>query len=209
MQGYTPTPDFYNDYIAHHGILGMKWGKKNGPPYPLGSGISTGHRLKNTGSVKKKVTKTSGVQKAKRKTSNGSSSKTEAGRKIAITSKDGKFNISKEVMDEFIKGPYDNQDLGKAIIMMKEDNPNFSSMYNGVKSEKDINTRAWFISTKDGKRYALYAPNGKKGRIDKNRVTFESLGTSNIAYQKKVGYTFEDAKRWEEIKVNDKNLKVK
>lgn len=22
-------------YIAHHGISGQKWGKKNGPPYPL------------------------------------------------------------------------------------------------------------------------------------------------------------------------------
>ena len=24
--------------IQHHGILGQKWGKQNGPPYPLGSG---------------------------------------------------------------------------------------------------------------------------------------------------------------------------
>lgn len=24
-----------SNYLAHHGILGQKWGKKNGPPYPL------------------------------------------------------------------------------------------------------------------------------------------------------------------------------
>lgn len=26
-----------NMYIAHHGILGQKWGQRNGPPYPLGT----------------------------------------------------------------------------------------------------------------------------------------------------------------------------
>lgn len=26
-----------NDYLSHHGILGQKWGKQNGPPYPLGT----------------------------------------------------------------------------------------------------------------------------------------------------------------------------
>lgn len=27
-----------NYYLAHHGILGQKWGQRNGPPYPLGGG---------------------------------------------------------------------------------------------------------------------------------------------------------------------------
>lgn len=35
-----------NAELYHHGILGQKWGLRNGPPYPLDSKISTGSRLK-------------------------------------------------------------------------------------------------------------------------------------------------------------------
>lgn len=35
-----------NSDLQHHGILGQKWGRKNGPPYPLNSSISTGSKLK-------------------------------------------------------------------------------------------------------------------------------------------------------------------
>lgn len=53
---YTPTPDYYNDYIAHHGIKGQQWGKKNGPPYPLSASISTGKSLKRSGILPKNAT---------------------------------------------------------------------------------------------------------------------------------------------------------
>lgn len=26
------------EYLAHHGIRGQRWGKRNGPPYPLSGG---------------------------------------------------------------------------------------------------------------------------------------------------------------------------
>ncbi len=32
--------------LYHHGVNGMKWGVKNGPPYPLSSDVSTGNSLK-------------------------------------------------------------------------------------------------------------------------------------------------------------------
>ena len=38
-----------SDYLAHHGILGQCWGKRNGPPYPLSAGAhsSAEKRLKS------------------------------------------------------------------------------------------------------------------------------------------------------------------
>lgn len=49
------------DYLAHHGVKGQKWGEKNGPPYPLDSSKSDGHKLlKGDGSPQgKKKYKTS------------------------------------------------------------------------------------------------------------------------------------------------------
>lgn len=37
---------FYTNEMYHHGIFGMKWGKKNGPPYPLKEGAHSASEKK-------------------------------------------------------------------------------------------------------------------------------------------------------------------
>ena len=48
----------YEDYLQHWGILGMKWGQRNGPPYPLSSSQMNASEKKNNlapSSSRKKV----------------------------------------------------------------------------------------------------------------------------------------------------------
>ena len=51
---------FDKDYLEHHQILGAKWGKKNGPPYPLGSGDHSSSEKKAAAAAGVKVGKDSG-----------------------------------------------------------------------------------------------------------------------------------------------------
>lgn len=46
-----------DSYLAHHGIKGMKWGKRNGPPYPLDASDKSAAERKAEGSApnKKKI----------------------------------------------------------------------------------------------------------------------------------------------------------
>lgn len=52
-ESFKPCLD--DEIIEHFGILGMHWGQRNGPPYPLSSDKSTGKRLKSSsGSISRK-----------------------------------------------------------------------------------------------------------------------------------------------------------
>ena len=52
--------------IAHHGILGMKWGRLNGPPYPLGRGDHSANEKKAASKAGIKVGTDSGTLRGKR-----------------------------------------------------------------------------------------------------------------------------------------------
>ena len=43
-------PELSDDTLEHHGIKGQKWGVRNGPPYPLSRGKSSGGRAVRYGS---------------------------------------------------------------------------------------------------------------------------------------------------------------
>lgn len=61
--------DYNSNYLAHHGILGQKWGQRNGPPYPLDSESKSAEEKKHgsssgNGATKEKVKKAKNVLKS-------------------------------------------------------------------------------------------------------------------------------------------------
>lgn len=64
----TPYKDFDDvkeneEHLEHHGILGQKWGKRNGPPYPLKEGDHSKEEQKQQGLQNLNGAKTANVEK--------------------------------------------------------------------------------------------------------------------------------------------------
>lgn len=100
--------DFSSNYLAHHGILGQKWGRKNGPPYPLGASDHSASEKKagwreslKTKREQKKLAKD--IKKATKKASSVDSAQNKMGEQVrSRLSKEQKENLisKKEKMEK-------------------------------------------------------------------------------------------------------------
>lgn len=114
-------PDLDEGSLEHFGILGMHWGQRNGPPYPLNSKISTGKRLKKgsgggSGSITRK--KRRALKKARKARAKNLKIKT----------------MEKQTKEEIIK----NKDLN---AMLKDVNKFTNQEINDMLNRLDIERR--------------------------------------------------------------------
>ena len=87
---YYMSENRYNSYLAHHGIKGMHWGKRNGPPYPLGYSSHTAEQKRKNPKALIDGNENTNPKKSKFKNQNGSKKKTDTRDNLEID-KDARF----------------------------------------------------------------------------------------------------------------------
>lgn len=142
----------YNDWLAHHGIPGMHWGERNGPPYPLRPMQYTKEELKE----KRKAA--SGYNKELRKAQNikyrfadVTKRRKEAARerRLARIENSNKTNEEKQAEFESLERKYnDDRRYQKAVDTVELGNQKVIEILNRAQDEGGL-------SLKETKMYAI------------------------------------------------------
>lgn len=113
----------YEDELRHHGIDGMRWGKRNGPPYPL--------RPEDHSAAEKKAAQSNSHYSAKSNEKSGGESKAAdlKKNKVETNSKVNNQNNEKEKLAEQVKELV-NERRGKSSDYLNSRRTDFDNMSN-------------------------------------------------------------------------------
>ena len=148
---------FDKDYLEHHQILGAKWGKKNGPPYPLGSGDHSASEKRAASAAGIKVGKDSGkgsIENVKKKKKAPLTEEEKRLKAEEARLKGDSKNISKymdKLTTDELKDAKTRADIKKGLAEAKES-----------KAEKD-------------KKAAMLSGDREKVMANANKMTYEEL----------------------------------
>jgi hypothetical protein len=142
---YSEVLEDTEEYLEHHGILGMHWGDRNGPPYPLNSSQKTAEEKR----------------KAKSSGKSGGSEKKAAKKKAHEDAKDAKMQKKQAKVDataaekkrKYEKGSADY----KRLVDVKEGRVDVSELtnqeYNALVQRMNLDAQYRNMTMSNGERF--------------------------------------------------------
>ena len=158
-----------NEYLAHHGILGQKWGKKNGPPYPLDAeDHSAAEKKENHGHYSQGVTQDRGGSSSGSGSSSGAQNEPQNDKKQI----DKKKILKAAAITAGVVTVVGGTSIGVALAVKEPEV--FSNAFNDIKS--NILHKASDESAEDKLREEVFnnLKNKDSGQVEARRIHDEA-----------------------------------